>query len=61
MTNMFAPTYRSLESSNYFFRSYMTNGRQRVKVVLILPNSLICKSIVSLFKSILLLLICDIL
>ena len=31
MTNKFAPTYRSLESSNYFFGSYMTNGRQRVK------------------------------
>ena len=30
MTNKFAPTYRSLESSNYFFGSYMTNGRQRV-------------------------------
>ena len=32
MTNKFAPTYRSLESSNYFFGSYMTNGRQRVKI-----------------------------
>ena len=32
MTNKFAPTYRSLESSNYFFGSYMTNGRQRVNV-----------------------------
>ena len=31
MTNKFAPTYRSLESSNYFFGTYMTNGRQRVK------------------------------
>ena len=31
MTNKFAPTYRSLESSNYFFGSYMTNDRQRVK------------------------------
>ena len=31
MTNKFAPTYRSLESSNYFFGSYMTNGRQRAK------------------------------
>ena len=31
MTNKFASTYRSLESSNYFFGSYMTNGRQRVK------------------------------
>ena len=31
MANKFAPTYRSLESSNYFFGSYMTNGRQRVK------------------------------
>ena len=30
MTNKFASTYRSLESSNYFFGSYMTNGRQRV-------------------------------
>ena len=30
MTNKFAPTYRSLESSNYFFGSYMTNGRERV-------------------------------
>ena len=30
MTNKFAPTYRSLESSNYFFGLYMTNGRQRV-------------------------------
>ena len=30
MTNKFAPTYRSLESSNYSFGSYMTNGRQRV-------------------------------
>ena len=33
MTNKFASTYRSLESSNYFFGSYMTNGRQRVKVL----------------------------
>ena len=33
MTNKFAPTYRSLESSNYFFGSYMTNGRQRVKCI----------------------------
>ena len=31
MTNKFAPTYRSQESSNHFFGSYMTNGRQRVK------------------------------
>ena len=31
MTNKFAPTYRSLKSSNYFFGPYMTNGRQRVK------------------------------
>ena len=30
MTNKFVPTYWSLESSNYFFGSYMTNGRQRV-------------------------------
>ena len=34
MTNKFAPTYRSLESSNYFFGSYMTNGRQRVNCTL---------------------------
>ena len=33
MTNKFAPTYRSLESSKYFFGSYMTNGRQRVKAL----------------------------
>ena len=32
MTNKFAPTYRSLESSNYFFGSYMTNGRQGVNL-----------------------------
>ena len=30
MTNKFAPTSRSLESSNYVFGSYKTNGRQRV-------------------------------
>ena len=34
MTNKFAPTCRSLESSNYFFGSYMTNGRQRVNLFL---------------------------
>ena len=33
MTNKFAPTYRSLEASNYFFGSYMTHGRQRVKLI----------------------------
>ena len=34
MTNKFAPTFRSLESSNYFFGSYTTNGRQRVKEII---------------------------
>ena len=33
MTNSFAPTFRSLESSNYFFGSY-TNGHQRVKEII---------------------------
>ena len=32
MTNKFAPTYRSIESGNYFFGSCMTNGRQRVNL-----------------------------
>ena len=32
MTNKFAPTCRSLESINYFFGSYMTNGCQRVNL-----------------------------
>ena len=32
MTNKFAPTYRSLDPSNYFFGSYMTNVRQRVNI-----------------------------
>ena len=35
MTNKFAPIYRSLESSNYFLGSYITNGRRRVKLIAI--------------------------
>ena len=42
MTNKFASTYWSLESSNYFFGSYMTNGRHRVIIGLKRVNNKIC-------------------
>ena len=42
MRNKFVPTYRSLESSNYFFGSYMTNGRQRVNRLCFANNGFVC-------------------